>query len=57
MPALVMVGKFDGAVGVEQMRALAEHLPHAQFDEFESQWPFRVRRRAVKIRSGRHSLP
>ena len=35
MPVLVMVGKYDGAVGVETMRALADHVPHAQFDEFE----------------------
>lgn len=35
MPVLVVVGKYDGAVGVEQMRSLAEHLPHARFDEFE----------------------
>lgn len=35
MPALIMVGKYDGAVGVDQMRCLADHLPHARFDEFD----------------------
>jgi proline iminopeptidase len=35
MPALIMVGKYDGAVGVAQMRDLADHLPHARFDEFD----------------------
>jgi proline iminopeptidase len=35
MPVLVMVGKYDGAVGVEQMRDLAGHLPRARFDEFD----------------------
>lgn len=35
MPTLVMVGKFDGAVGVIQMRSLAHHLAHVRFDEFE----------------------
>ncbi len=34
MPTLVIVGKYDGAVGVEQMRSFAKRLPHAQFDEF-----------------------
>lgn len=34
MPALVMVGKFDGVIGVAQMRSLASHLPAAHFDEF-----------------------
>ncbi len=35
MPVLIMVGKYDGAVGVDQMRDLADHLAHARFDEFE----------------------
>ncbi len=35
MPVLVMVGKFDGAVGVSQMRMLAARLPNADFDEFK----------------------
>jgi len=35
MPVLIIVGKYDNAVGVEQMRNLADRLPHAHFDEFE----------------------
>lgn len=35
MPALIVVGKYDGAVGVEQMRYLADRLPHAHFEEFD----------------------
>lgn len=34
MPVLVIVGRYDGAIGVEQMRTLATHLPNARFDEF-----------------------
>ena len=34
MPALIMVGKYDGAIGPEQMRALAAGIPNALFDEF-----------------------
>ena len=34
MPVLVIVGKYDRAVGVEQMQYMADHLPHARFDEF-----------------------
>jgi pimeloyl-ACP methyl ester carboxylesterase len=35
MPTLVIVGKYDGAVGVEQMRTLAEKLSDARFDQFD----------------------
>jgi proline iminopeptidase len=35
MPVLVVVGRYDGAVGVKSMRSLANQLPHAKFDEFE----------------------
>jgi proline iminopeptidase len=35
MPVLVIVGRYDGAIGVEPMRVLANHLPRAQFDEFD----------------------
>lgn len=34
MPTLVIVGKYDGSVGMEQMRSLAKKLPDARFDEF-----------------------
>lgn len=34
MPALVMVGKYDYAIGADQVKSLAAHLPHARFDEF-----------------------
>ena len=33
MSSLVLVGRFDGAIGLGQMRALAAHLPIACFDE------------------------
>lgn len=35
MPALVIVGRFDCAIGVEQMRTLAAHMPNARLEEFE----------------------
>jgi proline iminopeptidase len=35
MPVLVIVGRYDGAIGIEPMRALAKHLRRAQFDEFD----------------------
>jgi hypothetical protein len=35
MPVLIMVGKYDGAVGVDQIRDLADHLAHGRFDEFD----------------------
>jgi proline iminopeptidase len=35
MPVLVIVGRYDGAVGVKSMRSLANQLPHARFDEFD----------------------
>ena len=34
MPVLVIVGRYDGAVGKQQMQDLASHLPNARFDEF-----------------------
>ena len=40
MPVLVIVGRYDGAIGVEQMRTLAAHLPNARFDEFEDSGHF-----------------
>ncbi len=35
MSTLVIVGRYDGAIGVEQMLSLDKHLPHAQLDEFD----------------------
>lgn len=35
MPVLVIVGKYDGAIGKQQMLDLADHLPNARFDEFD----------------------
>jgi proline iminopeptidase len=35
MPVLVIVGRYDGAVGVKSMRSLANQLAHARFDEFD----------------------
>ncbi len=42
MPTLVIVGKYDGAVGAEQMRSFASRLPNARFDEFagSAQFPY-----------------
>jgi proline iminopeptidase len=34
MPVLVIVGRYDEAVGADSMRSLAERVPQAQFDEF-----------------------
>lgn len=34
MPVSLIVGRFDGAVGVGQMRTLAAHLPNAHLSEF-----------------------
>jgi proline iminopeptidase len=34
MPTLIAVGKYDGAIGADQMKSLANHLPNARFDEF-----------------------
>jgi proline iminopeptidase len=36
MPVLVSVGRYDGAIGEQQMQDLAAHLPNARFDEFDS---------------------
>lgn len=35
MPVLVIVGRYDGAIGLEPMRVLANHVRHAQYDEFD----------------------
>lgn len=40
MPALIIVGKYDRAIGTEQMRELANHLPNAHFDEFDESGHF-----------------
>lgn len=40
MPALIVGGKYDGAIGPEQMRTLASQLPHARFDEFKQSGHF-----------------
>lgn len=49
MPVLVIVGKYDGAIGAEQMLFLAKHLPHAQFDEFEQSAHFPYAEEPVKF--------
>lgn len=36
MPVLVIAGKYDGAVGVEPAKKLAEKLPNAQFIELQN---------------------
>ena len=40
MPTLIMVGKYDGAIGPEQMRTLAARLPNGRFDEFDESTHF-----------------
>jgi proline iminopeptidase len=35
MPVLIIAGKYDGAVGAKQLQALAQHVGHAELDEFE----------------------
>jgi proline iminopeptidase len=34
MPVLVIVGRYDGTIGVKAMRELASALPHGRYDEF-----------------------
>jgi proline iminopeptidase len=36
MPVLVIAGKYDGAVGVEPAKKLAEKLPNARFIEYQN---------------------
>ena len=40
MPALIIAGKYDYAIGAVQMKLLADHLPHAQYDEFSESGHF-----------------
>jgi proline iminopeptidase len=35
VPVLIIGGKYDGAVDFKQLQALAQHLRHAELDEFE----------------------
>jgi proline iminopeptidase len=35
MPVLIIGGKYDGAVDIKQLQSLAQHLRHAEFDDFE----------------------
>lgn len=49
MPTLVMVGKYDGAIGAEQMQALAARLPNAHFDEFDQSAHFVYAEQPVKF--------
>ncbi len=49
MPALIMVGKYDGAIGEEQMKELADRLPHARFDEFDQSAHFVYAEEAQKF--------
>ena len=45
----MMVGKYDGAVGDAGVRALANKLPNAQFDEFEQSAHFPYAEEPVKF--------
>lgn len=49
MPVLVMVGRYDGAVGTEQLVSLTKRLPHAQFDEFDQSAHFPYAEEPVKF--------
>ncbi len=49
MPTLAIVGKYDGAVGADQMRSFASSLPNARFDEFEASAHFPYAEEPVKF--------
>ena len=49
MPTLVIAGKYDGAIGPEQMRTLAARLPNAHFDEFDQSAHFVYAEQPVKF--------
>ena len=49
MPTLIIVGKYDGAIGPEQMRTLAARLPNAHFDEFDQSAHFVYAEQPVKF--------
>ena len=49
MPVLIIVGKYDGAVGTEQLMSLAKRSPHAQFDEFDRSAHFPYAEEPVKF--------
>lgn len=49
MPTLVIVGKYDRAIGVQQMQALAARLPNAHFDEFDQSSHFVYAEQPVKF--------
>ncbi len=49
MPALIIVGKHDGAVGTDQMRRLAAELPNARFDEFDKSAHFVYAEQPIKF--------
>ncbi len=49
MPTLVIAGKYDGAIGPEQMKTLAAQLPNAHFDEFDQSAHFVYAEEPVKF--------
>jgi proline iminopeptidase len=49
MPVLIIGGKYDGAVDIQQLRALAQHLAHAKLDEFEHSAHFPYAEEAEKF--------
>ena len=49
MPTLVIAGKYDGAIGPEQMRTLAARLPNAHFDRFDQSAHFVYAEQPVKF--------
>jgi proline iminopeptidase len=36
MPILIIAGKYDGAVGTQPAKVLAQNLPHARYLEYEN---------------------
>ena len=49
MPTLVMAGKYDGAIGPEQMQTLAARLPNAHLDDFDQSAHFVYAEQPVKF--------
>ena len=40
MPVLIIAGRYDGALGTEPARMLAQNLPHARYLEYDNSGHF-----------------
>ena len=49
MPVLVVAGRYDGAIGPQQLADLAQHLPHAKLDLFSQSAHFPYAEEPVKF--------